>query len=216
MKNSIGQTFYQAVLFSVVALVAAECIAQSTTSDISTSQDCSKIDLQVPDGGLLAREERIALLDQALLESLNNSEPCQSAASAVNNGAAGSGAASEGLEGTESATGAESTIGTETDVESVPVGDIQGDMPVSEEPRDAHDTAADETTAANQPVQDNRDAVLSNGKAPEDIPPEENDDIIAKQFRQAAIQETDPVAKAKLWNEYRRYKNLPVQDVPET
>ena len=202
MKNSIGQTFYQAVLFSVVALVAAESIAQSTTSDISTSQDCSKIDLQVPDGGLLAREERIALLDQALLESLNNFEPCQSAASAVNNGAAGSGAASEGLEGAESATGAESTTGTETDVESAPVGDIQGDMPVSEEPPDAHDTAADETTAANKPVQD--------------IPPAENDDIIAKQFRQAAIEETDLVAKAKLWNEYRRYKNLPVQEVPET
>ncbi len=166
--------------------------------------------MQEPDGRLLTREERIALLDQALLESLNNFDPCQTAASAVNNGAVGSDGAGEGLEGAESATG------TETAVESAPVGDIQGDMPVSEESPDVHNATEDETTAANQPSQDSRDAILSNGKVPEDIPPAGNDDIIAKQFRQAATEETDPVVKAKLWNEYRRYQNLPVQDVPDT
>ena len=49
---------------------------------------------------------------------------------------------------------------------------------------------------------------LSNGKLPEDIPPADNDDIIAKQIREAALAEPDPQKQAKLWNEYRRYKGI--------
>lgn len=230
MKNLIGQTCYQAVLFSVVALVAAKGIAQSTT----TAQDCAPTDLlapdlRAPDGSLLTREQKIALLDRVLLESLANG-PCQVG---ENNGTVGSDTAGAGLEGADGVSGAEGASGLEnvsglesasgeTAIESVPVGDIQGDGPTSEEAQDADNaamddnTALDDLTATNKSTQDNQDATLSNGKAPDDIPPAENDDIIAQQFRQAAIEETDPVAKAKLWNEYRRYKNLPVQDVPET
>jgi len=29
------------------------------------------------------------------------------------------------------------------------------------------------------------------------------------------LAETDPATRAKLWNEYRRYNNLPVKDVPD-
>ena len=52
---------------------------------------------------------------------------------------------------------------------------------------------------------------------PPDIPASEaaNDDIIAKQFREAAERETDPKARAELWNTYRRYKGLPTQPAPE-
>ena len=49
---------------------------------------------------------------------------------------------------------------------------------------------------------------LSNGKSPEDIPPADNDDIIAQQIRAAALAEPDPQKQAKLWNEYRRYKGI--------
>lgn len=35
---------------------------------------------------------------------------------------------------------------------------------------------------------------------------DEDDDIIARQLREAAEQESDPEVKAKLWEEYRRYK----------
>jgi hypothetical protein len=41
---------------------------------------------------------------------------------------------------------------------------------------------------------------------PEDIPDARDDDIIARQLREAAMQETDPELKEKLWEEYRRYK----------
>ncbi len=56
-------------------------------------------------------------------------------------------------------------------------------------------------------IEDNK-KTLSNGKLPEDIPPADNDDIIAKQIREAALAEPDPQKQAKLWNEYRRYKGI--------
>lgn len=224
MKNLIRLTFCQAVLFSVVVLFAAKGVAQSTASDIATSQDCSKINLQVPDGESLTREEKIALLDQVLLDSLTSFEPCQSNG---NDGTASGAGTSGGLEGAEGAEGEgaerEGASGTKTAMESTAVGDIQGDVPDSEASQETG--AADKKAAPNKSAGDDLDAVLSSSEAPEDIPPDdippddippvENDDIIAKQFRQAAIEETDPAAKAKLWNEYRRYKNLPVQEAPE-
>lgn len=48
------------------------------------------------------------------------------------------------------------------------------------------------------------------GKLPEDIPPADNDSALEAQIRQAAIEETDPELKKRLWDEYRRYKGLPV------
>ena len=41
---------------------------------------------------------------------------------------------------------------------------------------------------------------------PDDIPDARDDDIIARQLREAAMQEEDPVLKEKLWEEYKRYK----------
>jgi hypothetical protein len=35
-----------------------------------------------------------------------------------------------------------------------------------------------------------------------------DDDIIARQLREAAEKETDPILKKKLWEEYRKYKGL--------
>ena len=41
---------------------------------------------------------------------------------------------------------------------------------------------------------------------PDDIPDARDDDIIARQLREAAMQEKDASLKEKLWEEYRRYK----------
>ena len=40
-----------------------------------------------------------------------------------------------------------------------------------------------------------------------DIPSGNDDDVIARQLREAAEAETDPEVKEKLWEEYRKYKN---------
>lgn len=41
---------------------------------------------------------------------------------------------------------------------------------------------------------------------PPDIPDGRDDDIVARQIREAAEKETDPVLREKLWEEYRKYK----------
>jgi len=41
---------------------------------------------------------------------------------------------------------------------------------------------------------------------PADIPDGSDDDVVARQLREAAEKETDPELKKKLWDEYRKYK----------
>ncbi len=44
------------------------------------------------------------------------------------------------------------------------------------------------------------------GPVPADVPDARDDDIVARQLREAATRETDPALREKLWQEYRKYK----------
>ncbi|RLB93881.1 MAG: hypothetical protein DRH76_09745, partial [Deltaproteobacteria bacterium] len=57
-------------------------------------------------------------------------------------------------------------------------------------------------------------AAADGGVVPEDIPPTSGDDIVARQLREVAMSEKDPQLRAKLWNEYRRYKGLAMKPEP--
>lgn len=46
------------------------------------------------------------------------------------------------------------------------------------------------------------------GAIPPDIPDGRDDDIVARQLREAAMKEQDPALKEKLWEEYRKYKGI--------
>lgn len=43
---------------------------------------------------------------------------------------------------------------------------------------------------------------------PDDIPSGDDDDVVARQLREAAMREPDPEVRAKLWDEYRKYKGI--------
>ncbi|HTQ99754.1 MAG TPA: hypothetical protein VMH83_07180, partial [Candidatus Acidoferrum sp.] len=43
---------------------------------------------------------------------------------------------------------------------------------------------------------------------PADIPPGNDDDVVARQLREAAVHEPDPALRDKLWDEYRKYTGL--------
>jgi hypothetical protein len=43
---------------------------------------------------------------------------------------------------------------------------------------------------------------------PEDIPNGDDDDVVARQLREAAMNEADPELREKLWDEYRKYTGL--------
>jgi len=48
--------------------------------------------------------------------------------------------------------------------------------------------------------------VAGGAAPPPDIPDGSDDDVVARQLREAAEQESDPELRDKLWEEYRRYK----------
>ena len=43
---------------------------------------------------------------------------------------------------------------------------------------------------------------------PKDIPSGTDDDVVARQLREAAMREPDPAVREKLWDEYRKYKGI--------
>ena len=43
---------------------------------------------------------------------------------------------------------------------------------------------------------------------PSDIPNGNDDDVVARQLREAAMREPDPAVREKLWTEYRKYKGI--------
>ncbi|MGB1536647.1 MAG: hypothetical protein ACPHAN_02885 [Pseudomonadales bacterium] len=53
---------------------------------------------------------------------------------------------------------------------------------------------------------ENTDSSQGSAQVPDDIPSPQGDDIVAKQLREAASAEKDPDLRAKLWEEYKRYK----------
>jgi len=146
--------------------------------------------------------------DEALLDSLNKYERCQNATSRTSSSGGGGGEAGETGEGNgtgsskqASSTASSEMSGTETPKENATAADIQID--------------ADEQSVNNGTTERTKTKpVAGNGKIPDDIPPADNDSVLEEQIRQAAINESDPVIKEKLWNEYRKYKGLPVTSKP--
>lgn len=43
---------------------------------------------------------------------------------------------------------------------------------------------------------------------PDDIPSGDDDDVVARQLRELAMSEPDPVVRERLWDEYRKYKGI--------
>ena len=84
-------------------------------------------------------------------------------------------------------------------------GDIPG-MPPGGATGDARQGGAGIPSARGRPPPPGP-SVAGSG-LPDDIPDARDDDIIARQLREAAMQETDPELKEKLWDEYRRYKGI--------
>ena len=67
-------------------------------------------------------------------------------------------------------------------------------------------TAMIDESSREAPELDSNIQTDSRPEIPPDIPSAESDDIIARQLREAAMKEKDPELRAKLWDEYRKYK----------
>jgi hypothetical protein len=75
-------------------------------------------------------------------------------------------------------------------------------------------TGAGSVAVANQPEAQRESPVAGLSKeeirerTPDDIPVTVDDDIIARQLREAALAEEDPELRERLWEEYRKYNGI--------
>ena len=171
-------------------VLACLLLTETTRAEDPKPSDCEPRAIDFDAGEKqLTSAERVALMEAAFYESLARFDECQTTA----HGDAGAGGGG---------------------VESVAATDIRG--PEVEE-SDEGPKAETRDRQSNNDIEaavvgvDKRDTI-ENGKIPEDIPDGDNDSVLEAQIRLAAIRETDPAIQARLWNQYRQYKGLPVKD----
>lgn len=201
------------------SLVYAQNVEQNENGDgLGYSADCTEVSVDYEDDPTLTQEEKTALMEQAFFRSLSKFDACQDALTKTSSTSSGGGGSVTG--GNSDATSA--MTGTETSnavagidaAASTASSDMSGaEASVStNQSQNASSTAGDDEPAAEPGAQSSTGGQvidMDNGKIPDDIPSVDNDSVLEAQIRQAATDETDPDLKAKLWNEYRRYKGLP-------
>ncbi len=112
----------------------------------------------------------------------------------------------ENMANRANAAGSEAQL-NEEDVSGPLFDEIGSAKPEQEGPGAAYESSG----GGNQPAGGNNRpgdyAPTGSGAPPADIPSGNDDDIVARQIREAAMKETDPELREKLWEEYRKYKN---------
>ena len=111
-----------------------------------------------------------------------------------------------GLEGSQGQGGAQSA-GAKTAQKGETVTDPQ-EQTASAEGGEERTTAGEASQGAGSAPRGapGRPSPGSGADIPDDIPDGSDDDIVARQLREAAVKEQDPELREKLWEEYRRYK----------
>ncbi len=169
-------------------------LARPRIADAAGNQDCTEAKIDFTNDSQLTKAEISKRMDQALFQSLARYDACQTAnAASTSSGGGGGGGAGSGS--AETGVASSDMSGTESTTDT-----SQGTTEESQLPTEGLD---DKTS-------DDSGQISLNGKLPEDIPSTDNDSILEAQIRQAAINETDPEVKKRLWNEYRRYKKIPI------
>ena len=168
---------------------------------VTRATDCTEMDVQADIDPALSKDENLQRLSEMFYQSLNTVTHCDDSAND---------AATEAQSSTEGAVG--------NTVNGVAASDISGtesDESLSESTADyVSETDAVELDEYDM-AENEAEAQGAGTKAPDDIPPADNDSIFEQQIREAAENETDPEVRARLWNEYRKYKGLPVKPVKE-
>jgi len=114
---------------------------------------------------------------------------------------AGAGGQSGGETGGESGEGEDGESGAESGAESE-TGE-QNENGQEDQRRNESDAGSDQSSSGAR----GSSTRGSQSNIPDDIPDGSDDDVIARQLREAAEKEKDPELQKKLWEEYKRYKN---------
>jgi len=198
-KNAFGAALSIGLFISCVYVSNAQSIPQEGDgAALPGSIDCTKVEIEYADDPSLTREEKIALMDNALLRSLSKFDACKTSQADDSSGGSSGSVASEGAASGGGSMASSDMSGTEKQTVTPPLGDAAGDIGSSGNAGGAINGDSGLPQEATQ--------TPDNGKIPEDIPSADNDSVLEAQIRQAAMNEKDPEIRAKLWDEYRKYK----------
>jgi len=189
--------------FMIIMLMGG--ISQTHADEaLGTTIDCSSVEINYVDNPEWTHSERLEAMDRAFFESVDRFEFCNLSTQSNSSSASSSASTSE--------TNQESDAGIEADLDSMASSEMTGTETESTlPPIDSSEATSGSENSNNESVKV-KEGGNTNGGKPKDIPAADNDDAIAAQIRLAAEIEQDPVKKEKLWNEYRKYKGLPVND----
>jgi hypothetical protein len=202
---------YAAYVARLQRRVAEDCAAL-TDAGVPAPEDmsCPRFETAVTtraaaidQGAEQSREERIASLDVELASGLadfdelllREQERVKAAAPrSASGGGMGSGMDEDGHDGDGNSDGKNSAGDTGT-----------GDASTTSGARSQAGSVAEQssTGAGDAPGRTSRTGVT---RQPPGIPDGRDDDVVARQLREAAEKETDPELQKKLWEEYRKYK----------
>jgi len=173
-----------------------------TQESLELSVDCANVQIDYSDDPTLTRSERIHKMDKSLSRSLDNFKLCNQETKKIetnvandNSGGAGEATGNSKAENMGEAIASSTISGTE--------------LPAAKD--DAQEESEDSLalqTINNKNGNYQGSVSTANGKHPDDIPSANNDSALAAQIRRAAVNETDPIKKKLLWDEYRKYKGL--------
>ena len=173
-----------------------------TQESLEFSVDCATVQIDYLDDPTLTRGERIHKMDKSLSKSLDNFKLCNQETKKIetnvandNSGGAGEATGNSKAENMGEAIASSTISGTE--------------LPAAKD--DAQEESEDSLalqTINNKNGNYQGSVSTENGKHPDDIPSANNDSALAAQIRRAAVNETDPIKKKLLWDEYRKYKGL--------
>jgi hypothetical protein len=156
--------------------------------------NCDLVVIDYQDNPEMTRAEKLDRMRQAFDASLHKFEDCHmSLSSASKNSGSGS--------GKSSTTSSDGTFLSNTE--------LQGTEAEKSDGSKASKNVANDVQG--EPVEISSVGSTNNGVVPEDIPQAENDDALAAQIRIAAEAESDPETRKKLWNEYRKYKGINIE-----
>ena len=220
MSNAYKHSMLQSVYLFAIWLVFSSSAMGADTA-VSSRIDCTDITIDFTDRPDMTRSERLEAMNRAFFDSVNRFELCNLSNAISNNSSAAQTSSNAGLSGSE--TDGQSTSNNDASAETVAgsydsraSGEVSGtELSQVAEPFDSP-VSQDETAALENTVPSKPPPTVGNGTLPEDIPVANNDDAVAVQIRLAAEIEQDTVKKEKLWNEYRKYKGLPVKTSSNT
>ena len=155
----------------------------------SKESECDDLSVNYEEDQFLTKREQIEMMDEALIASLDKFESCiKSQSNLINNDNSNPSSStsfeSQELSGNASSTGSEElSENMDSDTNSSELDESQLSYE-NESNNDIQSTGKNENFG-------------SNGKLPEDIPQDDNDDVLAKQIKNAALKEKDPEKREK-------------------